>query len=548
MNEIERLKENIPPKRDGYRVVDLLTNASEIKEKYNSLENTLNNQSSDEDPLGPWFKLACFSKIHFADLGLSRTQLIALYDKVINMFINIPMYKNDRRYVKIWLYYCTMVNDVETAFSKLRATGIGELVAERYIANAEYLVRKKRVQEAKDIVNKAVCILTDSQLKIILSFKEELDTLKSENERVGIMEITPFYQAPQDFEYLDVLSTSATSSQRDLTKLQPYRNRDKENSTPFEKLIAVPKSPSAAKAKAAFSIYFDETGPTISYYNRDSREVREVTYQIFKKFSNAEKPPPFKEGQEVKIGGKVIKVLSMIQKGKLDCWLCEYDSKNITLCVPTVKSRTVFLSQANIARWCGSLMIASFHSLTLGNCLVMPSNYVFLSDYNCTTQDEVHRITLGILTAVETLWKYQAIHGSISSDSFIISQNNVQIFSYASMFLPERVSIGLKNGISLPIEQLVIEIDSIPLAHVLYKLWAGTQLITEMEGGRPVPKRKIEDQFLREMITELLDFKSSIVVQAKKSLLKDESAFKISFNEGRKMIRRLIGRLPVKSE
>ncbi|KAI9201769.1 hypothetical protein LWI28_028973 [Acer negundo] len=158
--EWELFKENVRPLKRG-RNVRLLNesltshNNSQLKktliEKRRKLIEAIDDYKG-EDPLQPW--LECMKWVQEAfPAGGDSSGLLVIYEQCVRKFWHSEHYKNDLRYLKIWLEYAENCVDAEVIYSFLDANDIGQTHSVYYIAYALLLESKSKMKAANDMFN-----------------------------------------------------------------------------------------------------------------------------------------------------------------------------------------------------------------------------------------------------------------------------------------------------------------------------------------------------------------------------------------------------------
>ncbi|PWA57105.1 BUB1-related (BUB1: budding uninhibited by benzymidazol 1) [Artemisia annua] len=157
-NEWELFKENVRPLKRG-RNVKLLNNSlksySDIQIR-NNLIDTRRKMIKDieeyegEDPLQPW--LDCIKWVQDAfPPGGDCSGLVVIFEQCVRTFWHDERYKNDLRYLKVWLEYAENCDDAGIVYSFLDSNKIGETHSVFYIAYASHLESKNKIKTANEI-------------------------------------------------------------------------------------------------------------------------------------------------------------------------------------------------------------------------------------------------------------------------------------------------------------------------------------------------------------------------------------------------------------
>ncbi|KAL8215968.1 hypothetical protein R6Q57_022805 [Mikania cordata] len=157
-NEWELFKENVRPLKRG-RHVKLLNDSlksnsdirirSSLKETRRKLIKSIN-EYEGEDPIQPW--LDCIKWVQDAfPPGGDCSGLVVIIEQCVCTFWHDERYKNDLRYLKVWLEYAQSCNDAEVVLSFLDANKIGHTHSLFYISYANHLELKNKIKTANEI-------------------------------------------------------------------------------------------------------------------------------------------------------------------------------------------------------------------------------------------------------------------------------------------------------------------------------------------------------------------------------------------------------------
>ncbi|KAD4585393.1 hypothetical protein R6Q59_035989 [Mikania micrantha] len=157
-NEWELFKENVRPLKRG-RHVKLLNDSlksnsdirirSTLKETRRKLIKSID-EYEGEDPLQPW--LDCIKWVQDAfPPGGDCSGLVVIIEQCVRTFWHDERYKNDLRYLKVWLEYAQNCNDAEVVYSFLDANKIGHTHSLFYISYANHLELKNKIKTANEI-------------------------------------------------------------------------------------------------------------------------------------------------------------------------------------------------------------------------------------------------------------------------------------------------------------------------------------------------------------------------------------------------------------
>ncbi|XP_024991608.1 mitotic spindle checkpoint protein BUBR1-like [Cynara cardunculus var. scolymus] len=157
-NEWELFKENVRPLKRG-RNVKLLNHSlkshSDIHVKDSLLDTRRNliraiDEYEGEDPLHPW--LDCIKWVQDAfPPGGDGSGLVVIYEQCVRSFWHEERYKDDLRYLKVWLEYAESCADAEVVYKFLDTNKIGQTHSIFYISYALHLESNNKIVTANDI-------------------------------------------------------------------------------------------------------------------------------------------------------------------------------------------------------------------------------------------------------------------------------------------------------------------------------------------------------------------------------------------------------------
>ncbi|PKI71677.1 hypothetical protein CRG98_007899 [Punica granatum] len=162
-NEWELFKENVRPLKRG-RKVDALNEGlksqsdnhlrKSLNEKRRQLIKAIDDYEGD-DPLQPW--LECIKWVQEAfPPGGDCSGLVVIYEQCVRTFWHSDQYKDDLRYLKVWLEYAEHCMDAEVICDFLDANEIGKSHAIYYISYALHVESKHKVKAANEILNRGI--------------------------------------------------------------------------------------------------------------------------------------------------------------------------------------------------------------------------------------------------------------------------------------------------------------------------------------------------------------------------------------------------------
>ncbi|KAG2308948.1 hypothetical protein Bca52824_028696 [Brassica carinata] len=159
-HEWELFKENVRPLKRG-RNVRLLNHAlkshSDHQLRKNLVEKRRNmieeiDEYDGDDPLSPWIKCVKWVQEAFPPGG-ECSGLLVIYEQCVRKFWHSERYKDDLRYLKVWLEYAEHCADAEVIYKFLEVNDIGKTHALYYIAYALHMEFKGKVKMANEIFN-----------------------------------------------------------------------------------------------------------------------------------------------------------------------------------------------------------------------------------------------------------------------------------------------------------------------------------------------------------------------------------------------------------
>ncbi|KAH8509806.1 hypothetical protein H0E87_011527 [Populus deltoides] len=159
-NEWELFKENVRPLKRG-RNVGLLNQALKSHTDYQLKKSLLDtrrklieaiDEYKGDDPLFPWIQCIRWVQEAFPPGG-DCSGLILIYEQCVRAFWHSDRYKDDLRYLKVWLEYAENCADAEVIYNFLEANEIGKSHSAYYLAYALHMESKSKMKIANDIFN-----------------------------------------------------------------------------------------------------------------------------------------------------------------------------------------------------------------------------------------------------------------------------------------------------------------------------------------------------------------------------------------------------------
>ncbi|KAJ6414259.1 hypothetical protein OIU84_006973 [Salix udensis] len=105
-----------------------------------------------DDPLLPWIECIKWVQEAFPQGGDS-SGLILIYEQCVRAFWHSDLYKDDPRFLKVWLEYAENCVDAEVIYSFLDANEIGKSQSAYYLAYALHMESKSKMKIANDTFN-----------------------------------------------------------------------------------------------------------------------------------------------------------------------------------------------------------------------------------------------------------------------------------------------------------------------------------------------------------------------------------------------------------
>ncbi|KAG5438055.1 hypothetical protein PCANB_000402 [Pneumocystis canis] len=156
---IEHQKENIEPLRQGRSVKSLAKVFSEdpcslkIKKEQErcTFENEIDGSDDLDDPLDVWVKYIKWTNETYPHGQSAESGLVPLLERCIRQFMGVPHYKDDPRYLKVWIQYVKYIDDPRELFCFLAYNDIGQTLSTFYEEYASFLETNGRTSQANEI-------------------------------------------------------------------------------------------------------------------------------------------------------------------------------------------------------------------------------------------------------------------------------------------------------------------------------------------------------------------------------------------------------------
>ena len=157
---IEEEKENIIPLQGGRPVTKLAKTLvttrnlsldglkTKLQHERNQFEQELKDFEELDDPLQVYLNYIDWTHRNFLQGASSSSGLFSLLERCASKFRDVPHYKNDSRYLKVWLEYIEYHDTPRDAYIYLATKGIGTKLARFYEEFAHHLELKNKYADA----------------------------------------------------------------------------------------------------------------------------------------------------------------------------------------------------------------------------------------------------------------------------------------------------------------------------------------------------------------------------------------------------------------
>ncbi|CAM0946385.1 unnamed protein product [Alopecurus aequalis] len=209
--EWETFKENVRPLKRGRNVgllnralkahTDPAQRAALLAERRRRIEAIEEYQG--EDPLQPWVDCIKWVQESFP-AGGEFSGLVVIYEQCVRAFWHDERYKDDLRYLKVWLEYLGLqagnCADAEVIFRFLEANQIGEGHAVFYIRYASMMESKNKLKKADEIFSVGIARKAKPVEKLETTYRAFLrrSTKKKEHEEDTASEDQPIRRFGSD--------------------------------------------------------------------------------------------------------------------------------------------------------------------------------------------------------------------------------------------------------------------------------------------------------------------------------------------------------------
>ncbi|KAG6967391.1 hypothetical protein JG687_00004292 [Phytophthora cactorum] len=261
--EWEASKENVVPLKRGRNVADLnkalrahdsfqtkLRLEDELKTKENAVE-----AYDGDDPLSAWIEYVRWLEVKMPE---DTRKKFTVLEKCTRELKDNPRYKNDMRYIRLWIQYADLVSNPKDIFKYLYQNKIGERVSLFYIGWAYVLETMANYPQAHKIYLKAGQKNAEPQDLLERKYKEfqrrmsrQWLRMTEETGANGVDEVT-------HRRALDSLSAYGTLELNDAQRQQLHQHRSSARAQRIQKANA---------HKPVFVIYEDPVGHSVDPFD-----------------------------------------------------------------------------------------------------------------------------------------------------------------------------------------------------------------------------------------------------------------------------------------
>eukprot|EP01132_Coremiostelium_polycephalum_P004997 gene4997-6221_t len=274
VSDWENVKENILPLktgRDPNKLSCFTTKSNvELEKEKQEFEEMISNYQGD-DPIDNWLKYTKWIQQSYPG-GNMKTELIVVLERCTKLFVKSDKYKNDPRYLRLWITYADMCKDPIMIFSYLENQKIGYSLSLLYEAKAIVYENKgdyhkadqsfqQGIQRRSQPLERLQQKHSDFERRLIARMKQQQfqqqqqgdDQSSSSNENSG---------APIQRSALGTITSSTVTSERKSAPLkgQPIGMNDDPNSKKRKSSLFSSSIGGAGKSNSGFQIFDDESG------------------------------------------------------------------------------------------------------------------------------------------------------------------------------------------------------------------------------------------------------------------------------------------------
>jgi len=179
-DDIEHQKENIEPLAEGRSALSLKGIFSmpqpELKkqqlEERIKIELELENLEELDDPIQPYLDYIQWIKVNYPSGKTVESGLIQVLERCTSQFRDFDFYKNDPRYLRVWLTYAKYSDNPRDIFIYLARKEIGTSLALYYEEYANFLETNKRYMQAEDVYQEGINLKARPLLRLQKRFNE----------------------------------------------------------------------------------------------------------------------------------------------------------------------------------------------------------------------------------------------------------------------------------------------------------------------------------------------------------------------------------------
>ncbi|KAH3681993.1 hypothetical protein WICPIJ_007038 [Wickerhamomyces pijperi] len=192
---IEADKENIQSLREGRSasaLKQLLTSSSdEIKlrrvEERQQFEEALREIDELDDPLEPYLQYIKWTNENYPSGATAESGLMSLLERCCSQFQDTAYYKNDPRYLRVWLLYAKCSPTPRDTFIYLFRKEIGTKLALYYEDFANYLESMERYHQADDVFQEGIKQMARPIARLQKRYSEFLERYKRKKEQQAVI-------------------------------------------------------------------------------------------------------------------------------------------------------------------------------------------------------------------------------------------------------------------------------------------------------------------------------------------------------------------------
>ncbi|KAJ1703411.1 hypothetical protein LUZ63_003190 [Rhynchospora breviuscula] len=279
--EWEMFKENIRPLKRG-RNISMLNRSlkAQIDPKFKSeLIQTRRRmieaivEYEGDDPLYPWIQCIKWVQESFPSGG-DFSGLVVIYEQCVRMFWHEPRYKEDLRYLKIWLEYASNCSDAEVIYNFLEANEIGQTHAIFYSSYALHMEKKNKFRKADEIFNLGIARKAVPLEKLEEMYRSFLSRLIRRKQHKEEEENSTNDNAPPPRSFGTVLNSTAKAlgQNSNLSTPRPLQRVDGNTRKPLAIYNDENSFPSGQKNEKMKSADANSKKP--SWYNLGTQAIR----------------------------------------------------------------------------------------------------------------------------------------------------------------------------------------------------------------------------------------------------------------------------------